>query len=59
MSRTHRNEPCHWTHTWGNKPGRGKWHKRQLHKAERRAAKGTGKTRTVAYWTSEVNWRGH
>lgn len=42
---------------WG-KPGRGKYYKRALHKAERRAAKGTGKTKAVAYWASECNWKG-
>ena len=42
---------------WG-KPGRGKFHKRQYHRAMRRVAKGTGKTKAVAYWASELNWKG-
>ena len=61
MSRTIRNEPyvrgVPIGYTWST-PGYGKWMKRQLHKAERRAFKGTGKTRSVARWTSEVNYKG-
>ena len=41
-----------------DKPGRGKWYKRQYHKACRRAARGTGKTKAVAYWASELGYKG-
>ena len=43
------------------KPGRGKFYKRQLHKAERRALKAKMQGRRasgVAYWRSEVNMKG-
>ena len=44
------------------KPGRGKFYKRQLHKAERRALKaeqGNKKPpKSLAYWRSEVNMKG-
>ena len=41
-----------------DKPGKGKWYKRQYHKAQRRAWKGTGKTKAVARWASELNYKG-
>ena len=44
-------------YTWG-KPRYGKWYKRQYHRAMRRVAKGTGKTKAVARWASECNWKG-
>ena len=51
------------TSTWGNKPGFGKYWKRQLHKARRRYWKALhrhGKThpRTPTHYEAEVNWKG-
>jgi hypothetical protein len=42
---------------WG-KPGRGKYYKRAYNRAVRRVANGTGKTRAVARWASELNYKG-
>jgi hypothetical protein len=58
MARTYRRETYHESDTWRNKPGKGRWMKRQLHKAERRAFKGTGPERSVNYWGSMVNRKG-
>lgn len=44
-------------YTWG-KPGRGKYYKKLYNRAVRRAAKGTGKTRSVAGYASELNYKG-
>lgn len=59
MARTHRNAypGTDYRPEWG-KPGRGKWYKNMYNRAVRRAAKGTGKTRAVAYWASELNYKG-
>ena len=49
------------TQTWGNKAGLGRWWKRLLSKARRRAARAeiNGKrARGLAGKESEVNWRG-
>ena len=43
---------------WG-KPGKGRYLKRAYNKAVRRAAKGTGKTRSVAYWAGEIHYGKH
>ena len=59
MARTHRaTYPGNDYHPPWGKSGVGKYHKAQYHRAMRRVAKGTGKTKAVARWASECNWRG-
>ena len=51
---------CLWSFGWGGRIGTGKWWKRALHKARRRAAKAeiTGRhVRGLAGYESTVNWR--
>ena len=51
----------HFTQTWGNKRGMGRYWKRQLSKARRRASKAEidgRKVRGLAGIESEVNWKG-
>ena len=52
------NRPPAYATTWG-KVGRGKWVKRQYNRAARRAAKGTGKETSVAYWQGEIGYGKH
>jgi hypothetical protein len=59
MARTYRRAAYHESDVWGTR--RGRWYKRQLHKAERRALKGTGKPSSVIpakAGTPTVNWKG-
>ena len=56
MSRTYRNTAVY-TNPWG-KVGRGRYYKRAYNKAVRRAFKGTGKTGAIAYWLTELKYRG-
>ena len=59
MSRTVRQSyPGHGYRPPWDKPGRGKFYKSQYHRAIRRVAKGTGKTKAIAYWASACNWKG-
>lgn len=56
MSRTFKDHPAVRAYGYGNKPGRGRYYKRALHKAERRAWKGTGHERSVAHWKGELGY---
>ena len=60
MARTNRNQtyPRGAERTTWDKPKTGKYHKRQYHRAVRRAWKGTGKTKAIAHWASELNHKG-
>jgi hypothetical protein len=44
---------------WNNRPKKGKYFKRQLHKAERRITRGTGgDEHSLIHKISTVNWKG-
>ena len=57
MTRTKAKRLWHFTQSWYS-AHRGKWYRRQLHKAERAYARGYGRLRSVAHKASEVNWKG-
>lgn len=61
MSRTNKNDAYHFTHTWGNSAGRGRYIKRQLSKARRRFWKSLvrfGRGKSPSNYESETNWKG-
>ena len=58
MSRTYKDRPKVRKFGYGGKPGRGRYYKRAYNKAVRRAFKGTGKTGAIAYWLTELKYRG-
>lgn len=62
MSRTTRSTlfRCRQSDTWRNKPGLGRWWKRQLSKARRRYVKqvvNLGRGHEPTGYESEVNWK--
>ena len=56
MSRTKPSKAWHFTQSWYS-AHKGKYWRRQLHKAERAYAKGYGRLRSVAHYASTVNWK--